>query len=254
MSVALTDQIDIAQLLIVAFVLFFFGLVYYIRGEDKREGYPLEEPIPSVRHGIVGFPTVRTPKTYRRLEGGRVTLPQTYGEPELKARPREAFPGAPLYPVGEPLIAGVGPGAYTLRRDEPFVMLDGSPQLEPLRKATDVKCVDPHTDPRGRGVFGADLRLAGRVVDMWLDKGSKIPRYIEVALDGDAGHRLVPIFSLHVPRRGTAVTVEAIKARQLALAPILKSPDSITAREEDRVNAFFAGGAMYATPLREALP
>ena len=251
---AFTQQIDLAQLLIVAFVLFFFGLVYYIRGEDKREGYPLEEAIPTLGHRIVGFPTLREPKTYERLEGGTVTLPQEYERRELPVRPRAFFPGAPLYPVGEPLTAGVGPGAYTLRRAEPFVMADGSPQLEPLRKATDYTCVDPDLDPRGRRVFAADLKPVGRVTDIWIDKGSKILRYIEVALDGDPRPRLLPIFYANVPRDSDLLTTTVLKAAQFTLAPILKSPDTITAREEDRVNAFFAGGHMYSTPLKDALP
>ena len=53
---AFTQQIDLAQVLIVAFVIFWFGLVFYIRREDKREGYPLEEAIPELGHRIVGFP------------------------------------------------------------------------------------------------------------------------------------------------------------------------------------------------------
>ena len=250
---AITQQIDLAQLLVVAFVLFFFGLVYYIRGEDKREGYPLVEAGSRANHEIVGFPTTREPKTYERLEGSTVTLPQEYERRDLPARPREPFPGAPLYPVGEPLIAGVGPGAYTLRRDEPFVMHDGSPQLEPLRKATDYSCVDPDLDPRGRRVFAADLKPVGRVTDIWIDKGSKILRYIEVAIDGDPQPRLLPIFYANVPRDSDMLTMTVLKAAQVALAPVLKSPDTITAREEDRVNAFFAGGHMYSTPLPDAV-
>ena len=249
-----TEQTDFTQLLTAAFVLFFLGLVYYIRGEDKREGYPLEEAIPTLRHRIVGFPTTREPKTYERLEGGLVTLPHEYERRELNAQPRETFPGAPLYPIGEPLIAGIGPGSYALRRDEPFVMLDGSPQLEPLRVATDYICVDRAFDPRGRSVVGADLVPAGRVVDIWIDKGSKILRYVEIALDGETRHRLVPIFSVNLPYQGSYISIESIKAAQLALAPVLKEPDTITAREEDFVNAFFAGGTMYASPRKDALP
>ena len=47
--------------------------------------------------------------------------------------------------------------------------------------------------------------------------------------------------------------VTCLKADQLAKAPILRDPDSITAREEDRVNGFFAGGHMYSRPFKEAL-
>ncbi len=36
------QYLDGAQITLYAFWLFFFGLVYYLRTEDKREGYPLE--------------------------------------------------------------------------------------------------------------------------------------------------------------------------------------------------------------------
>ncbi len=38
------NYIDGAQIALYAFWLFFAGLIYYIRREDKREGYPLESP------------------------------------------------------------------------------------------------------------------------------------------------------------------------------------------------------------------
>ena len=38
----ITQYIDFAQLSLYAFWLFFAGLIYYLRKEDKREGYPLE--------------------------------------------------------------------------------------------------------------------------------------------------------------------------------------------------------------------
>ena len=37
-----TGTFDLAELAFYVFVLFFLGLVYYLRREDKREGYPLE--------------------------------------------------------------------------------------------------------------------------------------------------------------------------------------------------------------------
>ena len=38
------EHIDGAQIALYAFWLFFFGLVYWLRKEDKREGYPLDSP------------------------------------------------------------------------------------------------------------------------------------------------------------------------------------------------------------------
>ena len=40
---AITASIDVAQVTLYLFWLFFAGLLIYLRREDKREGYPLEE-------------------------------------------------------------------------------------------------------------------------------------------------------------------------------------------------------------------
>lgn len=37
---ALTGYVDVAQVVLYAFFLFFAGLVFYLRREDRREGYP----------------------------------------------------------------------------------------------------------------------------------------------------------------------------------------------------------------------
>jgi photosynthetic reaction center H subunit len=38
---AITQYIDVAQVVLYVFWVFFFGLIFYLRREDKREGYPL---------------------------------------------------------------------------------------------------------------------------------------------------------------------------------------------------------------------
>ena len=65
---AITDYIDVAQLALYAFWIFFAGLIYYLRREDKREGYPLE----SDRSGSVmvqGWPPMPRPKTFLLRDG-----------------------------------------------------------------------------------------------------------------------------------------------------------------------------------------
>ena len=39
----IVGSLDITQLVFFAFVLFFVGLIFYLRREDRREGYPLED-------------------------------------------------------------------------------------------------------------------------------------------------------------------------------------------------------------------
>lgn len=54
------QYIDGAQIVLWAFWFFFFGLVVYLRREDKREGYPLESP----QGPREGWPPVPEKKTY----------------------------------------------------------------------------------------------------------------------------------------------------------------------------------------------
>ena len=62
------ERLDGAQIALYVFWLFFGGLIYYIRREDKREGYPLESP----QGPREGWPKMPEPKTYihRPTDGG----------------------------------------------------------------------------------------------------------------------------------------------------------------------------------------
>lgn len=62
----ITRYIDVAQLVLYAFWVFFFGLVYYLRREDKREGYPLESDRANIT--VQGWPPMPEPKP-RTLHG-----------------------------------------------------------------------------------------------------------------------------------------------------------------------------------------
>ena len=69
MQGAITSYIDVAQVTLYAFWVFFAGLILYLRREDKREGYPLE----SDRSGAIrvqGFPPIPEPKTFLLPHGG----------------------------------------------------------------------------------------------------------------------------------------------------------------------------------------
>jgi photosynthetic reaction center H subunit len=65
---ALTGYIDVAQVVLYAFWIFFGGLIYHLRQEDKREGYPLV----SDRSGSImvqGFPPMPAPKIFTLRHG-----------------------------------------------------------------------------------------------------------------------------------------------------------------------------------------
>jgi photosynthetic reaction center H subunit len=75
----ITRYIDVAQLVLYGFWIFFFGLIYYLRREDKREGYPLESDRRNIK--VQGWPAVPPSKTRLRAEGGaQATVTHPIGE------------------------------------------------------------------------------------------------------------------------------------------------------------------------------
>ena len=70
----ITSYIDFAQLSLYAFWLFFAGLIWYLRREDKREGYPLESDRRKVK--VQGWPPIPPEKFfYRAVPTGAASAP-----------------------------------------------------------------------------------------------------------------------------------------------------------------------------------
>jgi photosynthetic reaction center H subunit len=116
-----------------------------------------------------------------------------------------------------------------------------------MRALEDWRVIRGDADPRGMPVFSADGKEAGTVSDLWVDRSVKILRYLEVELAGAADTRrvLLPIYYANVERRRGRVKVSALHAWQFADVPALRDPDQVTAREEDQINAYYAGGLFY---------
>ena len=258
---AITEYIDVAQLVLYAFWVFFAGLIYYLHGENKREGYPLESTGSGggIQHG---FPRMPDPKTYLLHSGHTATLPNHKNDRrDVAIAPIAKWPGAPGEPTGNPMLDGVGPGSWADREDVPELNIDGVPCIVPLRVAEGTFLEPRDPDPRGMKVIGADREIAGVVTDVWVDRAEALIRYLEVevvtGVGGDAGgpsatkRVLLPVpFCLINHRRGR-VTVEAILGRQFADVPVTKSPVQVTKREEDRIVGYYGGGTLYATPSRQ---
>jgi photosynthetic reaction center H subunit len=242
---AIFENIDIAQLVLVGFFIFFGGLILYLRQEDKREGYPLKDP--AGRPDSVGFPGLPAPKTFLLMEGGQVSAPHPEIPRDLAARRLHPNPGSPLTPVGDPLLDGVGPAAFALRRDQPMIYRPGELQMAPMRVLEGWSITKGDPDPRGMMVVGVDGVEVGQVLDLWIDRGVKILRYLEVAVTAGPSRRtaLVPIYHADIQRDRRRVKVGAVRAAQFAYSPELRHPDRITALEEDQVNAFYAGGKFF---------
>jgi photosynthetic reaction center H subunit len=249
---SITGYIDVAQLVLYAFWIFFAGLIIYLRREDKREGYPLE----SDRSGAItvqGFPAVPSAKSFRMSDGSVRTVPSTKADRrDAPVTPLLAWPGSPMEPTGDPMKDGVGPASYADRDDVPERAHDGAPTLVPMRKLSDFSIGPIDTDPRGMTVIAADGHAAGTVKDLWIDRAESLIRYLEVDVPGPAGQRsaLLPMTMARIWARRRTVKVRSILATQFADVPALANPDQVTKREEDRIVGYYGGGTLYATPSR----
>lgn len=246
---AITDYMDVGQMTLYVFWLFFAGLIYYLRREDKREGYPLESTR-SRDIRIVGWPPMPAPKTFKLHDGTLVSAPRPAARREAPAAAPAAWPGAPIEPTGNPMLDAVGPASYAQREEVPDLTLDGHPKIVPMRVATEFSVEERDPDPRGMPVIGADGEQGGVVRDIWVDRSEPQIRYLEVEVPVATGSRrvLLPINFTRINRQ--AVKVQSILGRQFADVPGLRNPDQITFREEDRICAYYAGGHLYAQPSR----
>jgi photosynthetic reaction center H subunit len=249
---AITPYIDVAQLVLYAFWIFFAGLVVYLLRENKREGYPLESDRSdrAPRVSVQGFPRVPDPKSYLLRDGRVVKAPRPeVPDGPLRARAIGPWPGAPLEPDGDPMLAEVGPGSYTKRPDILDRTFDGAPRLIPLRDSTAASVSGRDPDPRGLPVIGADGRVAGTVRDLWLDQAEMLFRYLELEPEGGGARVLLPINFARIDSR--RVRVRAILASQFAAVPTLRDPETITMLEEERIMAYYGAGTLYATAQRQ---
>jgi len=244
-------HLDVAQIVLYTFWLFFTGLVFWLRQEDRREGYPLEsEGVPQFNKDR-GFLLIPRPKIFRLSNGDVIEAPRfDEAQTPYSAEKTEPWPGAPIAPKGDPMLAGVGPGAYNLRPDKPYNALNGEDLVQPLRKAKHFRLSPEGGNPIGLTVVGGDNNVAGKIKDVWVDISEAVLRYYEVELADGAGYIIVPVYFADVSFSKRRVVVKALLAEQFAKAPRLANPDRITMLEEDKLSAYVAAGTLYSTAER----
>ena len=255
MSAALTQYVDVAQVVLYAFWGFLFAVIFYIRREDKREGYPLVSEVGGFTTTLQGFPAVPSPKTFLLADGSAIQVPRAFegDEIDIKATPIGPWPGAPLEPDGDPLLESVGPASYARRRDIPDTTFAGVPKLSPLRNNPDWHVEERDPDPRGMPVIGCDGKQGGTVKDVWIDRAEYIMRYLEVEVSDKEGLTrtvLLPTTLARIWGGKRRVDVKSITSKQFIKVPGIRNPDVVTRLEEDKICAFYAGGHLYATPER----
>ncbi len=245
----IVGDFDVAKLALIAFFLFFLTLVFYLRREDRREGYPLEDPMT----GHIDFPggplSTAEPKTFNLPFGkGTATAPPKERDPfEVAGKRREPFPGAPYFPTGNPLEDGMGPAAFANRAKYPDMTAHGTARIVPISLDGDISVAPLSTDPRGLKVIAADGAVAGTITDLWVDRAEHLIRYLEV----DIGEKKVLAPMAMAVVRKDRVMIDAINAADYVGVPALASGEQITRYEEERVVAYFGGGYLYANQRRQ---
>lgn len=247
LGVTFFGDFDLASLAIWSFWLFFAVLIYYLQTENMREGYPLETEDGDVAPNQGPFPLPK-PKTFNLPHGrGTVTVPNRQGEAREVALARSSrSEGFPHLPTGNPMVDGVGPAAWAPRRDVPELDGHGHNKLLPLRMAEGL-VVSSGRDPRGLPVQANDLRVVGRVSDLWVDASEQLMRYLEVTLE-DGTTRLIPGAMVRID--ANRVWVNSLSSDLFAGVPQAKSPTEVTMLEEEKIMAWYAGGTLYSAPKR----
>jgi photosynthetic reaction center H subunit len=248
---AITPYIDVSQLTLYAFWIFFAGLVIYLTLESKREGFPLITSKPGER--LTGILPLPTPKTFILHDGTTRSFPWNEPLETLAMKQTSNFEGAPWEPQGDPMQLGLGPASYTQRADVPELTHEGTLRTVPMRLDNGFSIASDDPDPRGFSVIAADGEVAGICSDLWIDRTSTQARWLEVALPDRLARRVIipmELVRIATNARGGTVKVASVTAAQFTTAPVPESPESVTAREEDRIAAYFASGHLYAMPSR----
>ncbi len=246
-------SIDLVEIIFTLFWLFFIGLVLYLQREAKREGYPLEHDLANGKTRTALPSDGPKDKTFKLPHGGTSTVPRPVVAENLSAEPAGPFPGAPLQPTGNPLLAGVGPGAYADRADTPDLTLHNENRIVPMRVAKDFVVTSGDPDPRGWSVVADDGEVAGTVADLWVDRSEPMIMFYEVDLGAAHGgkHVLLPSGFVRTKAGRGELHVQSLHAHHFADVPATASPDQITLLEEDKIYAYFAAGKLYATAERQ---
>ena len=245
---AITGYLDLPQIVLYMFWLFFAGIIFYLVLEGHREGYPMESEERPGSAPITGWP-IPSPKTFKLANGTEVTVPDfSRSEPPVTTRRDGQSFGNPYIPTGDLMTSGVGAGAYAMRADVPDMDLHGQPIIRPLRVLSGFDVSKNDTDPRGLPVLGTDNQVAGKVVDMWVDTCEMMFRFIEIEVKDSGQHVLLPVPFARIKK--DSVKAHSIYAAQFANVPTTKSADQVTMLEEEKISAYYGAGTLYADPLR----
>jgi len=253
---------DVAELAFLLFFGFFVALVFYLNKESRREGYPLEEEEDGK---ILPASLFDGEKKSFQLPHGRGTyVPEDVARDDINVPAVQSFraAGAPFVPTGDAMVDGMGPAAWANRAKYPDLTFDGRPRIVPIAQSHEL-VISPN-DPKlvGFPVVAADGVTVGKVSDVWVDQAEHMIRYLEVETNSGKkvlapmmvavvhGSSLIDALLPITSDKPEYVEIDAITAAQFDNVPALETAGTVTRYEEDRIQAYFGGGYMYATPER----
>jgi len=244
----ITGYFDLAQASLYLFWLFFAGLVIYLQRENMREGYPLENDDGTPAGNQGPFPLPRQ-KTFKLPHGqGEYTVPN---DDPVDDRPLAMVQipqsaGSPFEPTGDPMIDGVGPAAWAMRKDEPELDGHGHAKIKPMRVLDDFFVVSSR-DARGLPVQAHYGDVVGKISDLWVDVPEQLVRYLEIEMEGGE-KRLAPMQLVRV--KSDRISVHSLYAQHFANIPTTASDEQVTKLEEEKICAYWCGGKLYADRAR----
>ncbi len=250
-DVKIVGTYDVTELVFLAFVLFFIGLVIYLQREGRREGFPVEDETTGRIDTVGGVLHTPTPKAFLMPFGrGKLMSPPAGRDPVEVAGTRSfRSPGAPYIPTGNPLTSGLGPAAYANRADLPDLDAEGRNRIVPIGMTEHIRVDTRDPDPRGMAAIGADGAVAGTITDIWVDRAEHQVRYLEV--DTGSAKVLAPMGMAKVLRKKNQVVIDAINAVDFSAAPVPKKAGEITFLEEEKIFGYFGGGYLFANAARQ---
>jgi photosynthetic reaction center H subunit len=258
----IVGSFDVAELAFLMFFGFFVALVFYLNKESRREGYPLEDEETGKIHPNSLFDGAK--KSFQLPHGRGTYVPEDVARDDINVPAVQAFraAGAPFVPTGNAMADGMGPAAFANRAKYPDLTFDGRPRIVPIAQSHEL-VVAPN-DPQliGWSVVAADGVTVGKVSDIWVDQAEHMIRYLEVETTSGKkvlapmmvavvhGNSLIDALLPITSDKPEYVEIDAITAAQFDAVPALETAGTITRYEEDRIQAYFGGGYMYATPER----
>lgn len=244
-------NIDLASVALWGFYGFFAVLIYYLQTENMREGYPLENDNGETAANQGLFP-VPNPKTFKLPHGrGEVTVPgpDRQARTDLALEQTGVINGLPFEPTGDPMADGVGPGSWAARQDHPELDGKGHPKIIPM-SSVDTFCVSAGRDPRGLPVMTGDNVVVGRVTDMWIDEPEQLVRYFAYEVDAEFGGGTKLVAREMARIKSNHLKIRSIFSHNVKGIPTQKSATTVTLLEEEKIQAYYGGGTLYADPSR----